>query len=195
MRKLIFLLEEPSMKVFLDGYLPRLMPGRDFLCIKHEGRQDLEKSIPRKLRAFQRATIVVVRDNHDADCFVIKSRLRRLCEDGGRSDALIRIACQELEAWYLGVPETLAEIYHSPQLAGLGCRSKYRNPDRLGSPSSKLEKLAPEFRKLEGARLMGAAMPLQESASNSPSFRVFVDGLRRVTRVEADSETHRTVAR
>jgi hypothetical protein len=195
MRKIIFLLEDPSMKVFLDGYLPRLIPGIDFLCIKHEGKQDLEKSIPRKLRALQRAAFVVVRDNDGADCLVIKTRLQRLCEDGGRADALIRIACQELEAWYLGVPRILADVYHRSQLSGLGRKSKYRNPDRLGSPSSELVKLVPEFRKLEGARRMGVAMPLQESVNQSPSFRVFVEGVRRVTRTAADSKTHRMVTR
>jgi hypothetical protein len=174
------------MKVFLDGYLPRLIPGLDFLCIKHEGKQDLEKSIPRKLRAFQKAAFVVVRDNDSGDCIVIKTRLQRLCEEGGRSDALIRIACQELEAWYLGVPETLADVYHQSQLTGLGSKAKYRNPDRIGTPSSELMKLVPEFRKLEGARRMGAAMPLQKSVNNSQSFRVFVDGVRRISAVRVD---------
>ncbi|MDZ4166042.1 MAG: DUF4276 family protein [Smithellaceae bacterium] len=193
MRKIIFLLEEPSMKVFLDVYLPRFMPGLDFLCIKHEGKQDLEKSIPRKLRALKRATFVIVRDNDGADCIVIKTRLQRLCEDGGRSDALIRIACQELEAWYLGVPAVLADVYARPKLAELGRKTKYRNPDRLGSPSSELVKLVPEFRKLEGARRMGAAMPLLESANNSTSFRVFVDGVRRVIQAAVDSRTLREI--
>lgn len=188
MQKIIFLLEEPSMKVFLDGYLPRLMPGLDFLCVKHEGKQDLEKSIPRKLRALQKAAFVVVRDNDGADCHVIKMRLQRLCEDGGRADALIRIVCQELEAWYLGVLGTLADVYHRSLLSGLERKSKYRNPDRLGSPSSELVKLVPEFRKLEGARRMGAAMPLQESVNQSPSFRVFVAGVRRISAVKTDKE-------
>jgi hypothetical protein len=186
MRKIIFLLEEPSMKFFLDGYLPRLMPGLDFLCIKHEGKQDLEKSIPRKLRAFHRSVFVVVRDNDSTNCIVIKTRLQRLCEEGGRSDTLIRIACQELEAWYLGVPAVLADVYARPKLAGLGRKTKYRNPDRLGSPSSELVKLVPEYRKLAGARRMGAAMPLLESANNSPSFRVFVKGVRRISAVRVD---------
>ena len=39
------------MKVLLDGLLPRLVPGLQFLCVPHEGKQDLEKSVPRKLRA------------------------------------------------------------------------------------------------------------------------------------------------
>ena len=186
MGKIIFLLEESSMKIFLDAYLSRLLPGVDFLCIKHEGKQDLEKSIPRKLRAFQKALFVIVRDNDGKDCIAIKARLQRLCDNGGQSDALIRIACQELEAWYLGSPKTLADVYHLSKLAGLGRQSKYRNPDRLGSPSSELVRLVPEFKKMEGARRMGEAMPLRESMNNSPSFRVFVEGLRRMSPNTAD---------
>jgi hypothetical protein len=76
MNKIVFLVEESSLKEFLDSYLPRFLPDLDFLCVKHEGKQDLEKSIPRKLRAWQQqAQFVVVRDNDGADCKVLKARL------------------------------------------------------------------------------------------------------------------------
>lgn len=49
---LVFLLEELSMKVFLEGLLPRVLPEHiGVQLIPHEGKSDLEKSIPRKLRA------------------------------------------------------------------------------------------------------------------------------------------------
>lgn len=51
--RVIFLLEEPSMKAFLLEFLPRLIPGWqheiDFLLIPHQGKSDLDKSIPKKL--------------------------------------------------------------------------------------------------------------------------------------------------
>ena len=53
MGRMVFLLEEQSMKELLDGLLPRLFPGLNFLCVPHEGKQDLERSIPRKLRAWR----------------------------------------------------------------------------------------------------------------------------------------------
>jgi len=46
MRRVVFLVEERSMKTLLDGLLPRLIPGRSFICIPHEGKQDLEKAFP-----------------------------------------------------------------------------------------------------------------------------------------------------
>ena len=38
------------MEVFLQGLLPRIYPDLEFLCVSHEGKKDLQKSIPRKLR-------------------------------------------------------------------------------------------------------------------------------------------------
>jgi len=50
---LIFLLEEPSMKNVLEEILPKIIPEQiSFNCIAHQGKQDLAKSIPIKIRAF-----------------------------------------------------------------------------------------------------------------------------------------------
>ena len=53
MSRVVFLLEEYSMKILLEALIPRLVPSLPFLCVPHEGKQDLEKSIPRKLRAWR----------------------------------------------------------------------------------------------------------------------------------------------
>lgn len=78
MSRVVFLLEEPSMKVLLDGLLPRLFPGLPFWCIAHEGKSDLELSIPRKLRAWREPGVrfVVIRDNDGGDCRGLKAALR-----------------------------------------------------------------------------------------------------------------------
>lgn len=47
---IVFLLEEKSMKYLLDGILPYILPdGVRFITIPHEGKSDLQKSIPNKL--------------------------------------------------------------------------------------------------------------------------------------------------
>ena len=80
--RVIFLLEEPSMKAMLAEYLPRLVPGwiqgQHFLLLPHQGKSDLDKSIPIKLKAWQEpgARFVVVRDNDNADCLALKARYR-----------------------------------------------------------------------------------------------------------------------
>ncbi len=85
--------------------MPKILPADiTFLCIPHEGKQDLEKSIPIKLRAWQKpgTSFIIVRDKDHADCLEVKKHLVKLCSQAGRSDSLVRIACHELESWFLG---------------------------------------------------------------------------------------------
>ena len=97
--KLIFILEELSMKELLDRILPRILPeGVDFQTIPHAGKRDLELSLPRKLRAWNEPDVafVVVHDQDSNDCVELKRELQGICAMSGRQ-VLIRIACRELE--------------------------------------------------------------------------------------------------
>lgn len=180
MSRLVFLLEEYSMKVLLDGLLPRLFPDLPFLCVPHEGKQDLDRSVPRKLRAWRVPGVhfAVVRDNDGGDCHVLKEKLTRLCQEGGRRDTLVRIVCQELEAWYLGEPDALADAYADESLRGIGAKARFRSSDAVVCPSAELEKLVPEFQKVSGARTM--ASRLSRERNRSRSFQVLVEGIERV---------------
>ncbi len=40
MKRIVFLLEEYSMRVFLEGFPPRFFPDLNYQCIHHEGRRD-----------------------------------------------------------------------------------------------------------------------------------------------------------
>lgn len=182
MVRVVFLLEEPSMKAFLDEFLPRAFPGLEFLCVRHEGIRDLEASIPRKLRAWREPGVrfVVLRDNHGADCAVVKHRLTALCQAGGRTDSLVRIVCQELESWHLGSPEALAAAFESPALVRRAAKPKFADPDRLTNAAQEIDRLVTGFRKIEGARRMGRTMPTDPATSRSKSFQVFHGGLSRL---------------
>jgi hypothetical protein len=180
MGRVVFLVEERSMKVLLDGLLPRVFPALGFLCVPHEGKQDLEKSIPRKLKAWREPGVcfVVVRDNDRGDCTQTKARLVELCRAAGRPDVMVRIACQELEAWYLGDGEALARAFGDERLRDLPRRERFRNPDTVVAPSEAVSELVPGFQKVSGARLM--AEHLSEGTNHSRSFQVFIEGLRRL---------------
>jgi hypothetical protein len=180
MKRIVFLLEEYSMKVLLDGLLPRLLPSVAFLCVPHEGKQDLEKSVSRKLKAWREPGVrfVVVRDNDGGDCRALKARLVAMCREAERGDTLVRIACQELEAWYLGDPEALARAFEDPALARIAQKARFRDPDGVMQPAQALQELAPSFQKVSGARAI--APLLDETRNTSASFRAFVAGVRRV---------------
>lgn len=169
------------MAVLLEGLLPRLFPGLSFLCVPHEGKQDLEKSIPRKLKAWREPGVrfVVLRDADRADCRAVKQRLVASCRAAGRDDVLVRLACQELEAWYLGDAEALAQAFGDQSLRALANKERFRAPDAVVSPSRALEELVPSFQKVSGARAMAQQMG---EANRSTSFQVLLDGLRRLLR-------------
>ena len=180
MNGIVFLLEEASMRDLLNGLLPRLYPKLSFLCLAHEGKSDLERSIPRKLRAWREPGVrfVILRDNDGADCILLKRKLLRICQASGRPDALVRIVCQELEAWYLGEPDALADAFEMEQLRSIGRMARFREPDAVQQPSNALRKLVPGFRKVNGARTM--ARHLSRERNRSRSFQVLLSGLDRM---------------
>ena len=179
MSRIVFLLEERSMKVLLEGLLPRIFPGLPFLCVPHEGKQDLERSIPRKLRAWREPGVrfCVVRDNDGADCIRVKDALVTMCHEGGRDDCVVRIACQELEAWYFGAPDAVADAFARDEFRGIGAKARYRDPDAIVQPSRALAALVPEFQKVSGARRMASHL---DRNSSSTSYMTFITGIDRL---------------
>jgi hypothetical protein len=187
MKQLVFLLEEESMKALLDILLPQILPPEiEFLCIPHEGKQDLEKSIPRKLRAWQTpdTTFIIVRDKDGADCIEIKKRLVSLCQQAGRSDSLVRIACHELESWFLGDLAAVEKAFNI-KLAGQQKNRKYKEPDKLSNASEELEKLVKGYRKVSGAKKIAAHMTIQQNYSHS--FNCFISGVSNLIKQQTDT--------
>jgi hypothetical protein len=181
MRELVFLLEEESAKAMLESLLPRILDQRIFVrAIAFEGKQDLERQLERKLRNYanREARFIVIRDQDSGDCKAIKASLLERCRRSGRvASTLVRIACRELESFYLA---DLAAVERALGLHGLGAqqdKAKFRNPDRLGSPSSELRHLTRGlYQKVGGSRVMGHH--LDPSNLRSPSFSSLVSAIR-----------------
>lgn len=164
----------------LDGLLPRLIPGIEYKLVVHEGKQDLERSIPIKLRGWNIPGdhFVIVRDQDSGDCRAVKQGLLDLCQGTGKAPALVRIACRELESWFLGDLAAVARALHRPNLVKQQGKKKFRSPDHLGSPSKEIGMLIPGYLKNSAARSIGPELSLEENTS--ASFRAFVSGVRRV---------------
>jgi hypothetical protein len=184
MKELVFLLEEPSAKAMLESLLPRILNTEtQFRCIPFEGKQDLEKQLARKIRAYQNshACFIVLRDqdNHP-DCKAVKSNLLALCEESGKAArCMVRIACRELEAFYLA---DLYAVEQALELGGLAKQQqvkKFRSPDGLGSPARELKTLTGNrYEKVAGSREIGKHLCLDNT--RSPSFRNLVSAIRRM---------------
>ena len=172
------------MKILLDGLIPRLLPGtvegQHFLCVQHEGKSDLDRSIPRKLSAwrFPGDRFVIVRDNDNANCIQLKARFQAVCEANGRPETLVRLVCQELESWYVGDLHALASAFENPKLNTPALRKRFANPDEWQKPSIEISRLIPAFQKGSGARIMAAR--LSGTGNSSHSFKIFVTGVCRI---------------
>lgn len=181
MREVVFLLEEPSARRLLEELLPRILPADVHLrFIVFQGKQDLEKGMARKLRAWQtpNSKFVVLRDQDTDNCKNVKALLQQKCVEGGKTDALVRVACRELEAWILGDLTAFALEFDVPRAAKLKNKGKFANPDHLTKPVDELRKLYPLYQKVDGARRMGKV--LDRERNQSASFRNFCDGVSRL---------------
>ena len=118
---------------------------------------------------------MIVRDKDEGDCRRVKAALYSLCQAGRREDSLVRIACHELEAWYLGDTQALANAFGNESLRGLGRKARLRDPDTVSWPSDAIRKLVPEFQKVLGARLM--AQHLSRDGNRSRSYQVLLEGV------------------
>ena len=176
--EIVFLLEEKSARSLLNSLLPRILPGIRCICIPHQGMGELQQKIPEKLREWRTpgARFVVLHDQDDGDCKLLKSKLLGLCAKGGRSDAIVCITCRELEAWYWGDLEAVAKIYPRFKPQNIKNREKLRHTDAIMEPAEALEKRIPGFHKGNTAKRIGPHMNLDNN--NSPSFQHFIKKVR-----------------
>lgn len=183
MRELVFLLEEPSAKAMLESLLPRMLKeGTQFRCIPFEGKQDLEKQLMRKIRGYQneQARFIVLRDQDShPDCTVIKNRLLDLCMESGKANrCMVRIACRELETFYLADLQAVEDALEISGLARHQLNRKFRDPDDQESPSRELKTLTRNrYEKIAGSRVIGKHLKLENT--RSPSFRNLIAAIQR----------------
>lgn len=181
-KTLVFCLEEESAKVLLEGILPRLLPDNwTFMCIPFKGKQDLEKNLARRMRGWLKphTQFVVMRDQDAGDCVILKNRLAELCVQAGKPNAMIRIACRELESFYFGNMEAVEKGLQIDNIAKLKTKAKYRNPDRIGNPSEELMKITDGvYQKVSGSRAIAPYLDLELNSSRS--FNVLIAGIKRL---------------
>jgi hypothetical protein len=191
MYDIVFLLEEKSMKELLMILLPKIVPESiSYKCISHEGKKDLEKSIPIKLRAFPEKTqFVVIRDKDSHDCLELKQQLIKLCSDHGRTDTLIRIDCHELESWYIGDLFAVSQgLELGEKFVKKNCnKSKFRDPDKLANAKDELTQITDnKYMKIDGSRNIAKYITIENNKSHS--FQVFISGLKKlISKIEADT--------
>lgn len=184
MREMVFILEEESAKALLESLVPRILhPEIRLRFIPFEGKQDLERQMVKRMRGYlnRQARFIVLRDQDSApDCRALKTRLINCCTQAGRNAcSLVRIACRELEAFYLADLSAVEMALGTSKLAKQQGNAKFRAPDRLGSPSGELARLTKNhYQKVAGSREIGKHLDLDNQ--RSPSFKNLIAGIRRM---------------
>lgn len=155
------------MKTTLEHLLPKLGIDRDTVTIiAHDGKSDLERSIPRKLRGWQApgARFLILRDNDRGNCRARKAHLANLVAGAGKTgETKVRIICQELEAWFLADVSALTSAGYLA--AGKKPSFIKKNPDAIDYPVHEMKKLRPDYGKSIGANDIAPHLDLENPRS------------------------------
>lgn len=185
MKELVFLVEGEAERNLLDALMPRLLPeGIGYRVIPFQGKQDMEKRMNLRIRGYQNALarFIIMRDQDShADCVLLKQGLKARCQGTGKEAyCLVRIACKELETFYLADLAAVGQALDMPSLVRQQGNKKFRDPDHLGSPSRELKALTGNrYEKRAGSRAIGQYLSLDNTRSSS--FRNFLTGVYRLT--------------
>lgn len=181
MKTLVFLLEEPSAAEMLKVILPQILPDDiSPQYIAFSGKSDLENNMERKIRCWCQpdSCFVVMRDQDSGDCRQIKAQLVQKCANTGKQGVLVRIACHELESFYLGDLAAVEQAY-GIRLPSQRTR-KYRTPDALANAADELKKITKqEYQKVDGSRRIAEHLKL-DGSNCSTSFNVLISGIKRL---------------
>lgn len=195
-----FLVEEPSMEMLLRSVLPKLVGEVEFSLYSSQCKEELLAELPKRLRGYANwrrdgLCIVVLVDQDDDDCAVLKGELERIARQCGlrtRSAdrecfcVVNRIVVEELEAWYFGDWDAVCAAYPgvSPSVPS---KAQYRDPDHIaGGTKEAFERLLQKagyyrtgLRQIEVARKIGTYFdPVR---NRSRSFRSLRDVIQEIT--------------
>ena len=180
---LVCCVEEPSAREMLLGVLPRLglREWEDFQIMVFQGKQDLEKRLELRLRAWQRpqSVFLILRDQDSGDCKAVKQGLFWKLMASGQT-GLVRIACRELESFYLGDLQAVANALAIPALAQYQNSRKFREPDNLNNAKQELQKLTGfHYQEVSGSRQIAAllSLSLDPPINRSHSFQALLQGI------------------
>ena len=180
-----FLVEEPSMKNFLNVILPKILPegyhlNNNCFIRDHQGKTHLQKEIPIKVRAYQfysvPVKVIIIHDQHSSECKELKITLEELVNINSNLPFLVRIVCRELEAWYLGDMEAIEKAYPNFKASRYKKWAKFRNPD-LCNAAYEIKQLIPNFQKGMASKEISKHLNLDHN--NSKSFNIFISGIKK----------------
>lgn len=188
MQRVVFLVEGAADAGFLHAFLLRVGISEErFTITTFKGKGDLLGSFHLHIRRWREpgTRFVILVDQDGDDCRRLKRDITESAQEKCAIQSerlLVRIACREAEAWYLGDIAALQEAYPDARPSVWRSISRRKNPDdiRLPKPSGMLANI-PGFAKRDAAERMGDILGrkwLESIEDNrSASFRCFVSGV------------------
>jgi hypothetical protein len=190
------LVEEPSMEAALREILPKMIGGKSFKITNYTDKPTFLNRLPNRLRAYKRSLqksqiIIILIDRDDDDCGHLKTRieimarhagLRTRHDHRGPAQIIVRIAIEELEAWYFGDWTAVQTAYPRARKPPQHCRA----PDAIrGGTWEAFERCMKKsgyfvsgLRKIEAATKI--APHIDPNRNTSPSFHAFWRAMERI---------------
>jgi hypothetical protein len=180
--------EEVSSKNVFDVILPKILSENvSFRIYPHQGKQDLEKALRTSLPSISKlpgSKILITRDQDNANCRDVKDRIQEIIGENCHCEYLIRIACKELEAWFLGDLEALKKAYPRFKPEQYQSKADFRNVDKITDPDKYLLRIIPEFNykeslpKLVISETIAPFLDLKKN--NSSSFKNTISAIKKL---------------
>jgi len=194
------LVEGPSERAFLEPWTRRFLRNEHVRVHPHQGKgklpddldappdsrnRSLLHQLPAKLRAFASAPdsgelgVVILVDADQDDCEELASTLRKaVARVAGRLQVMVRIAVEEIEAFYLGDLHALKAAFPD---ADMRLARKYV-PDSICNTWELFGQVVGDGggNKVAWAEAMGAKVTTLPSKNRSPSFRALCRALKRL---------------
>ncbi len=179
MKELVFFLEEPSAAEFLKEIIKKIAidPEIHVRYIVFKGKSDLKRNIQKKLTGWtnKRARFIIIHDKDSSDCKELKREIQNLC-NSTQKIVKVRIACGELESFYLGDLQAVETAFNIDGLCLLQSKKKFRDPDSLGNPVQVLSQITNyRYHKILGSREI--SKHLSVTTNKSRSFKMLIGAI------------------
>jgi len=184
---IVFLVEDLSMRKFLEGILLRLgFESHHFRIKHHQGKEDLIRNLDKVVKKESKEAnfLFVLVDQDKRNCYEFKKEIKEKMQNCA-CNYKIRIACYELEAWFLGDMDAIKQCSQKFKPDFFRNKEKYRNIDSLPKPSSIIEEIVPDLKKIYSRKDKFASeiskyIDLNDKINQSHSFNVFLETIKSI---------------
>jgi Domain of unknown function (DUF4276) len=181
MNQAVVMVEENSIEEVTKIIAKRLGIENQVIVIPHEGKNDLERSFPRKIvhwRNPQRTRFVICRDNDGSNCVILKQRLRDLLPQTTHHEFKLRLVMNELEAWYLADLQALrsAGLISQGFLEQNQDKKIFRSPENLNNAKQEFKKIVKTNGQITLARKIAPHLELENERCSS--FKHFISAIK-----------------